>query len=187
MGVKNVKQWTKKELVERLVLVLCVFGTIGIALKFSTFWDHWVYFPMWPNICDSMFLIFAILCTTWLAIRNGTKMTPEKTSVHIRGLRQLKALFIFIEQMWLVLFGRDTRGLEEWEKEHVIYSGIEFMRDRLRCAVRELEIFFGFAKPYALFTTPLFNKQYSEWFGDAALIDFLYKQDLQNEKIRNRQ
>ena len=109
----------------------------------------------------------------------------EKMSVYIRGWRQLKALFIFIEQIWLVAIGRDTRGLEEWEKEHLVYSGVQFMQGRLQCAKRELEIFFGFAKQYALFTTPLFNKQYSEMFGDAALVDFLYKHELQNKNIHS--
>jgi len=101
----------------------------------------------------------------------------------IRGKRQLTALFIFLEQVWLVLIGRDTRNLDWWDLQNCIYSGLEYRQHRWKCAMRELEIFSGFAKPYAIFTTKEFNKQYSGLFGDAALVEFLYKQELENEKI----
>jgi len=103
---------------------------------------------------------------------------------YIRGVRQLEALFMLIEQSWLVLIGRDTRHLDAWDIKNCVYSGKEFMSDRLKCAKRELEIFLGFAKPYAIYTTPLFNEQYAKLTSDADLIDFLYKQDIQNEKLK---
>ena len=34
-----------------------VFGIIGVALKFVTFFNQWVYFPSFPNALDSTFLI----------------------------------------------------------------------------------------------------------------------------------
>lgn len=107
-------------------------------------------------------------------------------TVYIRGHRQLKALFIFVENLWLFILGRDTRNLDAWDMENAIYSGRQFMMDRLRCAQRELEIFFGFAKPYAIYTTPLFNQQYSKLFGEGALIEFLYKQDERNQEILSK-
>ncbi len=38
-------------------MVAFFFGTIAIALKFVTFFNHWVYFPSFPNSLDSAFLI----------------------------------------------------------------------------------------------------------------------------------
>ena len=106
-------------------------------------------------------------------------------TVYIRGFIQLKALFWIVENFWIFLIGRDTRNLDAWDIKYCIYSGRGFMKDRLKSIKRELEIFSGFAKPYAVYTTPLFNKHYSELFGDAALVDFLYKQDLRNEQIES--
>jgi len=107
-------------------------------------------------------------------------------TVYIRGKRQLEALFIFLEAIWLAVIGRDTRDLDAWDMKYCVYSGKEFSEQKLKCAKRELEIFLGFAKPYAIYTTKEFNQQYSELCGDAALVEFLYKQDLQNEEIEKK-
>jgi len=40
---------------------ICVSGVIGIALKFITLLDHWLYFPIFPNVLDAMFLVVAVL------------------------------------------------------------------------------------------------------------------------------
>ena len=96
---------------------------------------------------------------------------------YIRGWRQIKALFISIENMWLFLIGRDTRDLDIWDLKWCVYSGKEFMGNKLQCVKRELEIFFGFAKPYCIKTSPLFDQQYSEKFGKGSLVELLYKLD----------
>lgn len=57
------KKW--KDLFGDLLVILCVSGTVGIALKFITFFDKWVFFPSFPNIFDSTFLISAVLYLTW--------------------------------------------------------------------------------------------------------------------------
>ena len=57
------KRW--KDLIGDLLVVLSVAGTIGIALKFITFFDKWVFFPSFPNIFDSTLLILAVLYLTW--------------------------------------------------------------------------------------------------------------------------
>jgi hypothetical protein len=49
------KSW-KKVLINGL-MVAFFFGTVGVALKFVTFFNHWVYFPSFPNFLDSVFLI----------------------------------------------------------------------------------------------------------------------------------
>jgi hypothetical protein len=54
-----------KELLNDCVLLILVFGTIGIALKFTTFFDKWVYFPAFPNALDATFLIFSVLYLVW--------------------------------------------------------------------------------------------------------------------------
>ena len=57
------KKW--KDLFGDLLVILFVSGTVGIALKFITFVDKWVFFPSFPNIFDSTFLILAVLYLTW--------------------------------------------------------------------------------------------------------------------------
>ena len=104
-------------------------------------------------------------------------------TVYIRGKRQLEALFIFFEAVWLTIIGRDIRDLDAWDIKYCVYSGKEFIKQQWKCAKRELEIFLGFAKPYAIYTTKEFNQQYSDLYGTEALVEFLYKQELQNEKI----
>ena len=54
-----------KELLNDCILIVLVSGTIGIALKFATFFDKWVYFLSFPNIIDATFLIFAVLYLVW--------------------------------------------------------------------------------------------------------------------------
>lgn len=48
-----------KELLSTGLLIVFFTGTIGIALKFVTFFNHWVYFPSFPNALDSTFLILS--------------------------------------------------------------------------------------------------------------------------------
>ena len=58
------------------IILIC--GTIGIALKFVTFFNHWVYFPSFPNVLDSTFLILSVLYLTWNARK--TPNVPLKQS-----------------------------------------------------------------------------------------------------------
>jgi len=66
------------------MLIMLVCGTVGIALKFVTFFNHWVYFPSFPNILDAAFLIFSVFYLTWQARKtpiNSTKLsnyTPKR-------------------------------------------------------------------------------------------------------------
>ena len=57
---------TEKQLFMSCVDIIFVFGIAAIALKFSTFFDHWVYFPLWPNIGDSALLLAAVI---WFVLR----------------------------------------------------------------------------------------------------------------------
>ena len=51
--------WT--DVFKKIPSLICVTGTIGIALKFMTLFDRWVYFPGWPNIFDAVFLVASVL------------------------------------------------------------------------------------------------------------------------------
>jgi len=53
--------------------IALVCGTIGIALKFITFFDQWVYFPTFPNFLDSTFLITSITYLAWKARKGKRK------------------------------------------------------------------------------------------------------------------
>ena len=56
---------TRKSLVEDLLFIILVSGTVGIALKFTTFFENWVYFPIFPNIPDAMFLVLLVVYLFW--------------------------------------------------------------------------------------------------------------------------
>jgi hypothetical protein len=57
----KVRDRSWKELFNDCLLLVLVFGTIGIALKFTTFFDKWVYFPSFPNFLDATFLILSVV------------------------------------------------------------------------------------------------------------------------------
>jgi hypothetical protein len=66
------KSW--RELLEDCLIIACVSGTVGIALKFTTLFNIWVLFPVWPNVCDVAFLIFSSLFLGWLARKHIGKV-----------------------------------------------------------------------------------------------------------------
>jgi hypothetical protein len=51
---------------------ICVSGVIGIALKFTTLFDHWLYFPTFPNILDALFLVLAVLYLAYKAHKTNS-------------------------------------------------------------------------------------------------------------------
>ena len=57
------KSW--KQLLNDCVLLILIFGTVGISLKFTMFFGKWVYFPAFPNALDAGFLIFSVLYLVW--------------------------------------------------------------------------------------------------------------------------
>jgi hypothetical protein len=61
------------DLANDLVQILFICGTIGIALKFISFFDQWVYFPTFPNFLDSTFLIVATVYFAWKARKRTRK------------------------------------------------------------------------------------------------------------------
>lgn len=65
------------QLANDCIQIALVCGTIGIALKFTTFFNQWVYFPVFPNMLDSAFLITAILYFAYTA-RKRLTIKPAK-------------------------------------------------------------------------------------------------------------
>jgi nicotinamide riboside transporter PnuC len=53
------------ELFHDCMMIIFVCGTIGMAIKFVTFFNQWVYFPSFPNALDSTFLVSAVLYLAW--------------------------------------------------------------------------------------------------------------------------
>ena len=67
------------ELLNDCMIIMLVAGTVGIALKFTTFFDRWVYFPSFPNICDAAFLILSVVYLTYIAKR--AHMTKQRRNL----------------------------------------------------------------------------------------------------------
>jgi hypothetical protein len=79
----NVIHESWKELLNDCIHVILISGTVGIALKLTTFLDKWVYFPWFPNVFDAGFLIFSV---TYLA----GKSIPLR--INVRRLENQKRL-----------------------------------------------------------------------------------------------
>lgn len=65
---------TFREFLNNCFIIVLVSGTIGIALKFLAYFNHWVYFPYFPNIIDSMFLVISAV---YLGSRAFRKVSSE--------------------------------------------------------------------------------------------------------------
>ncbi len=59
----------RSQLFQDCMMIMFLCGTIGIALKFVTFFNQWVYFPSFPNMLDSAFLISAVTFFAWKAFK----------------------------------------------------------------------------------------------------------------------
>ena len=64
-SIMKVEYHSWRQLLNDCIIVMFVSGTIGIALKFITLFDKYVYFPSFPNIFDSLFLISAVVFLAW--------------------------------------------------------------------------------------------------------------------------
>jgi cytochrome c oxidase assembly factor CtaG len=60
---------TKKQLLTDLLILVFVSGIVGIALKFTVFFDKWVYYPWFPNVLDSVFLVCGVVWLAWMVKR----------------------------------------------------------------------------------------------------------------------
>ena len=88
-GRKKVKNPNKnislKDVADIGVLTALCFGTIGIAAKFTTFFDHWVYFPLFPNTLDSLFLVISAVYFFVYIMRK--KRQPKKEDLEKQSFR----------------------------------------------------------------------------------------------------
>jgi hypothetical protein len=68
------------DLLNDCIQIALVCGTIGIALKFITFFNQWVYFPTFPNLLDSTFLIISIVYFAWKARKHNPQRTEKQVT-----------------------------------------------------------------------------------------------------------
>jgi hypothetical protein len=74
--VKYLEPITGKELLNKLIVIAFIMGTIGIAMKFVTtmiqceLYGMYVFFPFFPNILDSTFLIIGVIYLGIKAFKN---------------------------------------------------------------------------------------------------------------------
>ncbi len=71
------KGWTWKILLFDLSIILAVSGTVGIALKFIYYLEKWVWFPYFPNVLDSAFLIASVCYLACLVKRLQKNWKPS--------------------------------------------------------------------------------------------------------------
>jgi hypothetical protein len=46
-------------------------GLVGLALKFTTFFDEWYWLPWWPNVGDAAFIAVAGIVLLFLGFQRG--------------------------------------------------------------------------------------------------------------------
>lgn len=63
------RQIPLRELAVKALVVILAAGTVGIALKFTTYFEKWVWFPIWPNAVGAAFLIATALTLAYLGLR----------------------------------------------------------------------------------------------------------------------
>jgi hypothetical protein len=56
----KLKPMSLRTFASNLSLLVFSFGTVGVALKLVTFYGHWVFLPMFPDVLDSAFLVSAV-------------------------------------------------------------------------------------------------------------------------------
>ncbi|MBA7493374.1 hypothetical protein ES702_03932 [subsurface metagenome] len=75
--LEQLKPITGKELLDKLVVIMFTLGICGIALKFvktiaeCEYNQMYVFFPLFPNIIDCIFLIFGASYLGWKAFKNA--------------------------------------------------------------------------------------------------------------------
>ena len=69
----NIRRFTWKQLAWSGIIVALSLGAAAVGAKFEAFWNHWVYFPWWPNIADSTLLIVAGICLLGYMLRDLTR------------------------------------------------------------------------------------------------------------------
>ena len=65
------KELTKRQFAYKVILVILGAGLIGFALKFTTYFNKWYWFPTWPNIGDAAFIFIAGLSLLILGFKKG--------------------------------------------------------------------------------------------------------------------
>jgi hypothetical protein len=54
---KTEKTW--RQLFDDALIIICICGSVAAALKFVTYFNHWMFFPAFPNALDSVLIIFS--------------------------------------------------------------------------------------------------------------------------------
>ena len=72
--------WTLRKLLDRALIIVCFFGTVGFAIGFTKWFDKWAYLPMFPNLLDSEFLVLSVTYLTWRLLKSeSTNRGKEQT------------------------------------------------------------------------------------------------------------
>lgn len=65
----QLKEISRKQLLEYVLLAVCFFGTVGFAFGFTKWFDKWAYLPTFPNVLDSAFLVLSVSYLTWRVMK----------------------------------------------------------------------------------------------------------------------
>ena len=68
--LKNLKPVSSQQLLRSMTVILFAGGMLGIAFKFTTLFDQWIYFPKYPNFIDTIFLMVGTIYLSWRALRH---------------------------------------------------------------------------------------------------------------------
>jgi hypothetical protein len=61
----KLKPMDLRSFVSNLSLLIFSLGTVAVALKLVTFYGHWVFMPVFPDVLDSTFLVCGVVYFLW--------------------------------------------------------------------------------------------------------------------------
>ena len=68
--LKNLKPVSSQRLLRSMTVILFAGGMFGIAIKFTTLFNKWIYFPISPNFVDAIFLMVGTAYLSWRALKH---------------------------------------------------------------------------------------------------------------------
>lgn len=69
--LKNLKPVSSQQLLRSMTVILFAGGMFGIAIKFTALLDKWIFFPIYPNFVDAIFLMVGTAYLSWRALRHA--------------------------------------------------------------------------------------------------------------------
>jgi hypothetical protein len=90
---------TRKQMLMSCVDVMFLFGIAGYALRLPTFFDHWVYYPLLPNLRQLIAFVLGCMVCVEVTRTSNQQIERDKHWRVVYPKRSYSALII-LECVW---------------------------------------------------------------------------------------